>query len=160
MIDCARPGRKKPSVLLASASTHLRLRFPFVSPTSPSFYPANSTGSDSILLPSPPPAHPLILPLASSHPHYVRRRYRLHLSRSNRPLIPPPKTLLRRSRTSCAPQFTFDAVRARPLPRRPSIPSFFLTFFFFFISNLPPASFNLSRFFRSLPFSCKIKFAP
>lgn len=78
MIDCARPARKKPNVLLASASTHLRPRLPFVSsppPRHPTF--ARTTGSDPI-----PDVHPPILPLASSHPHYVRRRYRLHLVES------------------------------------------------------------------------------
>lgn len=56
MIDCARPGRKKPSVLLASASTHLRLRFPFVSPPlrhSTPLAPPEAIPSSSL----PPPRH-------------------------------------------------------------------------------------------------------
>lgn len=76
MIDCARPAQKKPNVLLlASASTHHHPRLPFVNPPPlrhPTF--ASTTGSDPILDVRPP-----ILPLASSHPHYVHRRYRLHL---------------------------------------------------------------------------------
>lgn len=149
MIDCARPGRKKPSVLLASASTHLRLRFPFVSP---------------LLRHSTPLAPPEAIPSSPRHTRLycllprrilitfaaaivsISRRIALSSHLPKRYYVAHARAALRSLRSMPC---------ARGRPRR--IHPFFLSFF---TSNLLPASFNLSRFFRSLPFSCKIKFAP
>lgn len=101
MIDCARPARKKPeNVLLASAFTHLRLRFPFVKAL-PSCS-AGSTGSDSI------PRHSRLYCLLPRRILITFAAAIVSISRRIA-LIPFPKTLLRRSRTSYASQFTFDA---------------------------------------------------
>lgn len=116
MINCARSARKKPNVLFASASTHLRLRFLFVSP--PLRHPATPSRRHHRKR-FHPPAHPSILPLTSSHPHYVRRRYHLHLVKSPSSHLPKRYYVAHARVTSS----TLDAVRGSR-----SIPSF--SFFF------------------------------
>lgn len=147
MIDCARPGREEDpngSSSLLLPSTHLRLRFPFVSrplrhPTPPAprlhrkrFHPPAHPGLYCLL------PRRILITFAAAAIVSISRRIAL---------IPSTKTLLRRSRTSYAPQFTFDTPRARP--------TLLSLFFFFFISNLPLASFNLSRFFDRFHFLAK-----
>lgn len=137
MIDCARPAQKKPNVLLlASASTHLHPRLPFVNPPSPRHPTFATTGSDPILDVRPP-----ILPLASSHPHYVRRRYRLHLVES------PPHPISQNVITSLTHELrsgvTLDTARKSA------------ALLLFYLKSLTHRLISLPR---SFSFSYKIKF--
>lgn len=131
MIDCARPARKKPeNVLLASAFTHLRLRFPFVKALLSVILPRSLAPPEAIPSPgtpvyiasclvasslrSPPLSSPSLVESPSSHP--PKRYYVAHARAALRSLRSMPCATL--------PYSSFS----------------------FFISNLPPASFNLSRF--------------
>jgi hypothetical protein len=106
-------------------------------PCSPSVSPSGLTGSDLIPQPTAYIASCLVASSLRSPP----------LSSPSRriALIPLPKMLLCRSRTSCAPGVTFDA----------SQPCRFFLFFFFYLKSFHP-SFNSARFYLFLR---KIKFA-
>lgn len=96
-------GRSRTSSLLLPPRTFVFVSLRLCKPSSP-----------TVILPRwfhrkrfHPPAHPPILPLASSHPHYIRRHYRLHLS-SNRP-HPTSQNVI--TSLTHELQFRFDTLR-------------------------------------------------
>lgn len=128
-------------LLLASAFAHLRLRFPFVSLTLHHSLLVASPEATSSLGPTVYIASCLVASSLRSPP----------LSSPSRriALIPFPKMLLCRSRTSCAPGVTFDTVRVN----RAVFYIFFYLKCFHPQRLIPSASPDYSLFFHKIKFA-------